>query len=210
MSAAPAAPATPADEPHGLKIGPLRMRPGVTRKHVSTLFFVSFFAIATMNTIGVMQPYVFNEILKIPQNEQGALTGNLVTLQEIVGLILLGPVGAISDRYGRRSLFALGFVFLAIGYCLYPLADGKLELAYFRLFLASGVACVNVMLPSVANDYPMDATRAKMIAATFIFNGVGIATLPRLIGGLPSGSSHRARIRSGPGATRTGASAHSA
>ncbi len=55
----------------------------------------------------------------------------------------------------------------------------------FRLFIATGVACVNVMLSSVANDYPVDATRAKMIAAVFIFNGVGIASLPRLVGGLP-------------------------
>jgi MFS family permease len=186
MSAAPAAPANPADEPYGLKIGPLRMRPGVKAKHVSTLFFVSFFAIASMNAIGVLQPYVLNVILKIPPNEQGALTGNLLTLQEIVGLILLAPVGALSDRFGRRSLFALGYIFLAMGYCLYPLADGKMELAYFRLFLASGVVCINAMLPSVANDYSIDATRAKMIAATFIFNGIGIATLPRLLGSLPS------------------------
>lgn len=178
--------AAPADEPYGLKFGPLRMRPGVERRHVGTLFFVSFFAIATMNAIGVLQPYVLNVILKIPQDEQGSLTANLVTLQEIVGLILLAPVGALSDRWGRRSLFAMGYVFLAVGYCLYPLADGRVELALFRLFLATGVVCVNAMLPSVANDYAVDATRAKMIAATFIFNGIGIATLPRLLGGLPS------------------------
>ncbi|MCK6372078.1 MAG: MFS transporter, partial [Gammaproteobacteria bacterium] len=182
--------ATAAEQPYGLQIGPLRMRVGVTNRHVFTLFFVSFFSIAMMNSVGIMQAYLFNEMLRIPANEQGALTGTLLVVQELVVLTLVGFAGAVSDRIGRPPVFAMGFALLAVGYCLYPLASGdidtvKLELVMFRLFIASGVACVNVMLASVANDYPVDATRAKMIAAVFIFNGVGIATLPRLIGGLP-------------------------
>lgn len=191
MSAAPVPEtATAAQEPYGLKLGPLRMRVGVARQHVFTLFFISFFSIAMMNSVGIMQAYLFNEMLRIPPNEQGSLTGTLLVVQELVVLLLVGVAGAISDRIGRPPVFAVGFALLAVGYCLYPLASGepdavKLELVMFRLFIASGVACVNVMLASVANDYPIDATRAKMIAAVFVFNGVGIATLPRLIGGLP-------------------------
>ncbi len=178
-------PAAAADDPSLVRIGPLRMRPGVTRGHVWTLFFVSFFSIAMMNTVGVMQPYLFNEILMIPLNEQGSLAGRLTVLQEIIVILLVGPVGAISDRFGRRPVFATGFLLLSLGYCLYPLATGSVELAMFRLFIASGVACVNVMLASVANDYPMDVSRARMIAAVFICNGFGIASIPRLLGGLP-------------------------
>lgn len=182
--------AAAAEEPYGVRFGPLRMRIGVARRHVFTLFFVSFFSIAMMNSVGIMQAYLFNEMLRIPADEQGSLTGTLLVVQELVVLLLVGFAGAISDRIGRPPVFAAGFALLAIGYCLYPLAAGdldaiKLELVMFRLFIASGVACVNVMLASVANDYPVDATRAKMIAAVFVFNGVGIASLPRLIGGLP-------------------------
>lgn len=116
----------------------------------------------------------------------GSLAGNLTVLQEIVALIVLGPAGALSDRFGRKPIFASGFLLLGLGYCLYPLASAGWELAIFRLFIASGVSCVNVMLIAVANDYPREKSRAKMIAAVFIFNGLGIASLPRLIGGLPS------------------------
>ncbi|MBL8199803.1 MAG: MFS transporter [Chromatiales bacterium] len=177
------------EEP-GIRIGPLQMRVGVTYKHVLTLFFVSYFGIAMMNSVGIMQAYLFNEILKIPPNEQGSLTGTLLVVQELVVILLVGLAGAISDRVGRPPVFAAGFLLLALGYCLYPLASGDLEtvrweLVFFRLFIASGVACVNVMLSSVANDYPVDRTRAKMIAGVFVFNGIGIASLPRLVGGLP-------------------------
>jgi len=191
MSTMPGMPAADAAaEMPGLKLGPLLMRQGVRRKHIFTLFFVSFFSIAMMNSVGIMQAYLFNEMLRIPPNEQGSLTGTLLVVQELVVILLVGLAGAVSDRIGRPPVFATGFILLAIGYCLYPLASGdpdsvRFELVMFRLFLASGVACVNVMLSSVANDYPMDATRAKTIAAVFVFNGVGIATLPRFIGGLP-------------------------
>lgn len=177
------------EEP-GIRIGPLQMRVGVTHKHVLTLFFVSFFGIAMMNSVGIMQAFLFNEILKIPLDEQGSLTGTLLVVQELVVILLVGVAGALSDRVGRPPVFAAGFLLLGLGYCLYPLASGDLEtvkweLVFFRLFIASGVACVNVMLSSVANDYPVDRTRAKMIAGVFIFNGIGIASLPRLVGGLP-------------------------
>jgi MFS family permease len=181
--------ASPPEEP-GIRIGPLQMRVGVTYKHVLTLFFVSYFGIAMMNSVGIMQAYLFNEILRIPPDEQGSLTGTLLVVQELVVILLVGLAGAVSDRVGRPPVFATGFLLLALGYCLYPLASGDLEtirweLVFFRLFIASGVACINVMLSSVANDYPVDRTRAKMIAGVFIFNGVGIASLPRLVGGLP-------------------------
>jgi len=174
----------------GIRIGPLQMLVGVTHKHVYTLFFVSFFGIAMMNSVGIMQAYLFSAILKIPDNVQGSLTGTLLVVQELVVILLVGVAGAISDRVGRPPIFATGFLLLALGYCLYPLASGDLEtvrweLVFFRLFIASGVACINVMLSAVANDYPVDRTRAKMIAGVFMFNGVGIASLPRLIGGLP-------------------------
>ncbi len=172
------------------RFGPLLMQPGVRRKHVWTLFFISFFGIAMMNTVGIMQAYLFNEILRIPANEQGSLTGALLVTQELVVVLLVGFAGAISDRLGRPPVFATGFALLAIGYCLYPLASGSpdvvmAQLVFFRLFIASGVACINVMLSSVANDYPVDANRAKMIAAVFVCNGLGIGTIPRFVGGLP-------------------------
>jgi len=55
----------------------------------------------------------------------------------------------------------------------------------FRMVFASGAAFNIVMLPAVANDYPQEGSRAKMLATCFIFNGLGLVVLLALMRGLP-------------------------
>lgn len=169
----------------GLKLGPLRLVPGVSGKNLATLFFASFFGIASMSFINFSQPYVFNELLQIPQEEQGTLAGRLTFLQEIVLLILLAPIGALSDKFGRKPLYVAAFVLLGLAYFVYPLAGTVFMLFMFRMIFAAGAAGNIVMLPSVANDYTQEPCRAKMIAACFIFNGLGLVLILAFLRNMP-------------------------
>jgi len=161
----------------GLKLGPLRIAPGVSYKHLATLFFASFFGIASMSFINSSQPYVFTELLQVPLNEQGNLAGRLTFFQEIILLILLAPIGAMSDKFGRKPLYVGAFLLLGLCYIVYPLAGTIFMLFMFRMIFAAGAAGNIVMLPSVANDYAHESGRAKMIAAVFICNGLGLVIL---------------------------------
>jgi MFS family permease len=167
------------------RIGPLRMQPGVEMRHVLTLFFASFFGIATMSFINASQPYVLTEILGIPFAEQGSLSGRLTIIQEIALLLMLAPVGAISDKFGRKPVYAAAFFIMGIAYFLYPLAGAIWMLVVFRVVFAVGVAGNAVMLPAVANDYPQEASRARMLAACFICNGLGLVLILAVMRGLP-------------------------
>ena len=161
----------------GLKVGPLYLVPGVSLKHLATLFFASFFGIASMSFINASQPYVLTELMNIPLDEQGTLAGRLTFVQEIVLLCLLAPIGAMSDKFGRKPLYAGAFLVLGLAYFLYPLAGTVFMLFVFRMVFAAGAAGNIVMLPSVANDYAQDRSRAKIIATCFIFNGVGLVVI---------------------------------
>ena len=114
--------AAPAVDESGLKLGPLRMQPGVQPKHLFALYFASFFGIASMSFINTSQPYVLTEIMNVPLDEQGTLSGRLTIIQEFALLFFLGPVGALSDKYGRKPIYVAAFILLGTAYFLYPLA----------------------------------------------------------------------------------------
>ncbi|NND37103.1 MAG: MFS transporter, partial [Gammaproteobacteria bacterium] len=139
-----------------------------------------------MSFINFSQPYVFTELLDIPLEEQGTLAGRLTFLQEIVLLVLLAPVGALSDKFGRKPLYVAAFVLLALAYFVYPLAGGLFMLFMFRMIFAAGAAGNIVMLPSVANDYSQEQSRAKMIAGCFIFNGLGLVLILAVLRNVPA------------------------
>src|SRR5690606_8694496 len=111
--------------------------------------------------------------------------GRLTIIQEIVLLLMLAPVGAISDKFGRKPVYAAAFFIMRIAYLLYPLAGAIWMLAVFRVVFAAGVAGNAVMLPAVANDYPQEASRARMLAACFICNGLGLVLILAVMRGLP-------------------------
>jgi hypothetical protein len=72
----------------GIQFGPkklnLVMEPGVSRLNVYTLLFGSFFGIAMMSFVNTCQAYLFEEVLLIPQSEQGVVAGNMTFVSEIV------------------------------------------------------------------------------------------------------------------------------
>jgi len=162
----------------GIRFGPRRLNlwlsPGVSRLNVYTLLFGSFFGIVMMSFVNASQPYLFTEVLKVPAAEQGPLAGHLTFVAEIVVILTIGLIGALSDKIGRKPLYVAAFLFLGIGYFVYPLARDPDQLVMFRMFLALGLACNTAMLPSVANDYPVEESRGKMLAVCFMLNGLGL------------------------------------
>ncbi len=173
------------NEETGLRIGPLWMLPGVRPINIAALFFASFFGIAVMAYMNAGQPIIFKEILGIDESEFGRLAGSLTFYHEIVVLIFIAPIGALSDKIGRRPIYAAAFLLIGLGHFLYPLAEDIGQLTIYRLVYALGTAGASAMLAAVANDYPVEKSRAKMIAATMLFNAVGMVILTMYFRGLP-------------------------
>ncbi len=167
----------PSESSSGTPFGPrrlnLKISDGVSKLNVYTLLFGSFFGIAMMSFINATQPYLFEEVLNIPTNEQGPLAGDMTFVSELVVIMTIGFIGALSDKIGRKPLWVAAFCFLALGYFLYPLAANTDQLMLFRMIFAVGLACNTAMLPSVANDYPVEQSRGKMISVCFLLNGLG-------------------------------------
>jgi len=159
--------------------------PGYSYLNILTLLYASVFNLTLLTMVNFVQPYLLEEVLRIPRGEQGALTGFLAALQEVVVISLMGLVGALSDRTGRRILFSIGFVILALGYFLYPLASSPEQLIAFRVVVAVGAAILPVMLGASLIDFIQECSRGKWLGTTSIFNGIGVILMSIVFGQLP-------------------------
>ena len=122
--------------PYGPSKLKLSIGKDITNGNMLTLLFGSFFGIAMMGFVNASQPYLFTEVLNVPLEEQAALAGNLTFLSEIVVILTIGIAGALSDKIGRKPLWAAAFFIFCIGYFLYPLAESVEQLTIFRMFFA--------------------------------------------------------------------------
>ena len=142
------------------------------RSSRSGLFaFVSFF-----------QPYLLTVNLRLPAHLQGRTVSALNFANELLALCLVAPFGALADKIGRRPVYAFGFLWLARGFLLYPLARTVPQLTGCALFFSVGVAAVGTMLGTVLADTPAEESRGRLVGLTGFFQGLGAAALVLLLG----------------------------
>jgi len=167
------------------KIGPIVLAPGVRPRHGWSFMAAAFLSIGLMTFIAVGQTYILNEHLKIPESEQGAISGDLVFWTEIVTLLFFLPAGILIDRISRRSIYAAGFVLLGATYVLYPMAESVGDLFLYRFVYGLGVVAVAGALSTVLVDYPIERCRGKLVAMVGVLSGLGIVITNQGFGALP-------------------------
>lgn len=169
----------------GEKLGYLWLQPGVTRTNGRALIYCGLTGIPVLAFINFIQPVILEVVLGIPKDAQGALTANLAVAQEVILLLMVGPFGALADRVGRRAIVALGYLFVAAGFVLYPWAGSAQELVLIRSLYAVGAAAIVASYSALLADYPAERSRGKLVALLGVMNGLGIVFLGTIGGNLP-------------------------
>lgn len=167
------------------RFGPIRLAPGYVPLNAVTYLFAAFITIGMLAFISFIQPYLLNANLNVAQDQQGRTLGLLGFSNEIVSLLLVAPVGALADKIGRRPVYALGFLWLAAGFFLYPLARTLPQLLACALFFSVGVAAVGCMLATVLADTPKEESRGLLVGITGFCQGLGATLAVLVLGRVP-------------------------
>lgn len=175
--------ASPAERP--VKLGPVTLADGVRSHHALAYLFAAFFTIGLLVFEGVGTPYLLSEHLGVPVDQQGSVTGTLAFWTEIILIAIFTPVGVLADRWGRRPVYALGFVLMALGYAAMPFATTVNELLLARIFYAIGIGMTSGMLATVLCDYPREETRGRLVGIVGVLNGIGVVFCTLVLGRLP-------------------------
>jgi MFS family permease len=169
----------------GIKVGPLHLVPGVSRLNLWAFLYASFICIGILAGMNFLQPYVLTENLNIPRGEHGTVSGDLGLWQEVIAILLINPFGWLADRIGRRPLMVFGIIVCGIGYGLYPFADSIEQLTLYRVIFAVGASCLAALIAVIANDYPEESSRGKMVGFGNMMNGVGVIFMTAIIAQIP-------------------------
>jgi len=158
---------------------------GVKRRHLLWYLLVALISSGYAGAMAILQPGLL-QVIGIPPEQQGTLTGLLGALQEAVFIVMLAVFGVLADKIGRRVLYAGGLLVTALGFALYGSATSVTELVLYRLIVAFGSAAMLGMMVTVIADYTQNRTRGKAnglqgLVATFgAFIPPLLATLPRV------------------------------
>lgn len=165
-----------ATETKGIVFGRVELHRGVSRLNMSAFYFSAFITICLLSFVNLVQPYLLTEVLKVPLAEQGNVTGTVLFWHEFVIIFIIGLAGSLSDKVGRRLIFACSFLIVGVGYVLMIQSGAVWQLVLFRMFFAVGAAGATSMLSTVLADYAVDRDRGKANGIQGVMNGLGAMT----------------------------------
>lgn len=171
--------------PPARPFGGISLAPGYGRRHAVTYLYAAFITIGLFAFVSYMQPYLLTVNLGLPAHLQGRTVSALNFANELLALCLVAPFGALADKIGRRSVYAFGFLWLAAGFLLYPLARTVPQLTGCALFFSVGVAAIGTMLGTVLADTAAEESRGRLVGLAGFFQGLGAAALVVVLGQMP-------------------------
>jgi MFS family permease len=168
------------------KLGPVMLEEGVTRTNAWTLYYAAFATIGLVTGMAVLTPYLLTETLGLDEARQGRALGQLTIVSELTLILAYGPIGALSDRFGRRIIYAGGFLAMATAYLLFPMMDGLTGFSAVRVLYAFGTGAATGMYGTLLADYAIEKDRGKLAALGGMLNGLGVVLLALALGALPA------------------------
>ncbi|MDE0680436.1 MAG: MFS transporter [Gammaproteobacteria bacterium] len=135
--------------------------------------------------LNMVQPWLLEHHLNLPNSEMGDATGTLGAIGQIITVLLAGAAGALADQKGRRLVLTTGFVVMALGILIAPLVSTLSGLIVSRTVFSIGRTAVAACFLIVVADYVQQNSRGKWNAFQGVTFGIGSILAALVIVRLP-------------------------
>jgi MFS family permease len=151
----------------------INLQSGITFGNLAAFFFATFAGLSLMSFVSIGQDILLNTFLKIPTEQQGSVAGNLQSIREVVVLLSIGIGGILADKISRKFVFCTGFLFIALGFALFPFAESFSQVVGFYTISGIGAAFVTGMLTTLLADYIQPQSRGTINGIQGVMVGLG-------------------------------------
>ena len=135
--------------------------------------------------LNMVQPWLFEHHLNLPNSEIGDATGTLGAIGQIITVLLAGAAGALADQKARRLVLILGVVVMGAGILIAPLVSTLSGLIVSRTIFSIGRTAVAACFLIVVADYVQQKSRGKWNAMQGVTFGIGSILAATVIVRLP-------------------------
>ncbi|CAK0757175.1 Magnetosome protein MamH [Azospirillaceae bacterium] len=167
----------------------------------NALYLVSAVAMISMTLAAALQPLFLRKVLGVSLNNAGTINANVEVVAELVALLVIGSLGALSDRIGRTPILVGGFLVGAFGsaLALFSIAIGTATglsgvVIYYlaRIVMSLGACAIWPQIIILSGDFADSENRARKMSNTASMTAFGsvlvfavLMQTPRHIGVIP-------------------------
>jgi MFS family permease len=165
----------------GRRFAGIEIPADLKRSHFLSLYLATLLTACITVFASFIQPLFLNQVIGIPEDQAGSINSGLQNVSQIITLFLVGLVGIVSDKVGRRRLTIAGFLIAGTFYIIFGYAreislalgivgvGGQILIVYgIKLAIGLGfILCYPQFITMVA-DYTLPRDRGKGMA----YNGV--------------------------------------
>ncbi|RMF95221.1 MAG: MFS transporter [Candidatus Schekmanbacteria bacterium] len=176
------------------KIFGIEMPPDLHKFNFYSLFWCSMVMLIGITAPTVIQPIYLKEVIGIAAKNFGKINTTLVVMNEVASILLIGYVGLLSDKFGRRNIMTFGLVTSGITFILYGYAHNIAALtnasAILWVFVLRSLYAVFLQFAwphvfTIIGDYTYESSRGKGMAAIGLTSALGSLVAFSVIGLIP-------------------------
>ena len=164
------------------KIVGIEMPPDLHKYNFYALFWCSMVMLIAITAPTVIQPIYLKEVIGIAPKNFGKINTILVVMNEVASILLIGYVGLLSDRFGRRKIMTFGLAASGISFIVYGYSHNIAALIsvspLILVFILRTLYALFLQFAwphgfTIIGDYTYPSSRGKGMAAIGLTSALG-------------------------------------